>query len=254
MKHAQIALLTAMALGLTACGGGGGGGGGVGGDGNDMTKAAQPNYEVKEDLKQAVAETKILSDGTPDKIDDKDIGGKFDLNTYPMGLSEHTWKADGEKGTLKIYNLPYSSIVGGYGDNMPFIVVGGNFESPLHLPSPVEQVGSAKYQGKSLWYDGSVNNVSIAADFDKKAISGSISDAAGRELIAMQETDIKTNSSGQELKYYGKAVVAAAPTVKHIYQGTFAGPHAEETTGVIYAESDGKPTIVYSGFDNSRAK
>lgn len=257
LKYSVLAISIGLA---TACSGGGGGD-----DNNDTpnptydkkevnanTQVPSINY-VRDDLKVDVRAAKQLTIFDPVTRDTIKV---MQLSDYPEGIIKETFQRSGNASTsyARIINQAYSSSMTFHTNESAEIAYnsfyGGYVTKIDELPK-----GTATYQGSSLGINAQ-GLLALTADFDRKRVEGKIYNRRQNDGNALNDITLESTSIQREFmssSATNKSIAAAvfdgytttSDGMRGKYEGTFAGPNAEEVVGVL---TDVYGNDVYEGF------
>lgn len=241
LKYSVLAISIGLA---SACSGGGGGG--------DNKDTANPAYDkkevnantnipsssyVREDLKAEVRSAKELTIFDPET---KEAVKIIQLSDYPKGNIKETFSSKNALTTyMRLINLPYSSAATFHTNETKEIAENSFFGG---YPTKLENLprGNATYQGTSLGLN-TAGLLTLTANFDNKTVQGRIYNRRHNNGTLLSDITLERGSITSRLYNSGKEYISAATfsgtattdTYHDYYHGMFAGPNAEEVSGLV---------------------
>ena len=211
MKIINLMLVSAIAVSLAACSSSGGSGGNnwnTGGSGSvaEQTKAAK-QYKVSDNA--------YVFDGQSYAG-----GDKVDLTAYPDGFTTVNATVDGTAGKVKIYQQPYSVVIGH--DFAAFEIK--DYTGLNTAVAAIPATGTATYSGQAF-SKNETGALVYTVDFDARTGNGHIIGMFAPGTIVLNSGTI----SGNGINSTATSVNAGSGT----YELKFFGPQAEEIAGKI---------------------
>ena len=212
MKIINLMLVSAIAVSLAACSSSGGSGGSnwsTGGSGSvtEQTKAAK-QYKVSDNA--------YVFDGQSYAG-----GDKVDLTAYPDGFRAVNATVDGVAGQVKIYQQPYSVVIGH--DFATFEIK--DYVGLNTAVAAIPATGTATYTGQAF-SQNDTGTLAYTVDFDARTGNGHITGmVATTGTITLDSGTI----SGNGINSTAASTLAGSGT----YELKFFGPQAEEIAGKV---------------------
>ncbi len=211
MKVKLFILISAVALNLVACSSSGSGS-------NDWNSGGSIAEQTKAAKQYKVSDNAYILDGQ------SYAGGeKIDLTAYPNGFTTVNATVGGVAGQVKIYQQPYSVVIGH--DFSSFEIkdyVGLNTEV-----TAIPTTGTAVYSG-SAFSKNETGTLNYTVDFDARTGSGNITGMIAPGTITLDSGAIS-----------GSGITSTANAGAGTYELQFFGPQAEEIAGKVQGLTGG---------------